>query len=165
MKKYILLIVTGLFVINFSFSKDLFKNTKTDKHKQVDGTKIFLIPPYGFEKADNFQGFQQKSTASTIMATEINTPYNEEINGLTELGVFNILIVKKKQEIQINEYSGLYITAEQTVSGIKYLKQIIVIGDDKITLIINGIYQEDKTILEKPITDSIFSVFYDTDIK
>lgn len=141
-----MIITLCLFVINFSFSKDLFNNTKTDKHKQVDGTKIFLVPPDGFEKADSFQGFQQKATTSSIMATELNTPYSEVINGLTELGVFSYLILKKKQEIQINEYSGLYITAEQTVSGIKYLKQIIVIGDDKITLIINGIYQEKKNI-------------------
>ena len=53
------------------FGQDEIDNAKTDKHKQIPGTKFFLVPPIGFINATNFQGKTPLAVAEEKRLTEI----------------------------------------------------------------------------------------------
>ena len=47
------------------------QNKRTEKHVQVKGTSVFMIPPVEFKTAENFAGFQQDATGASVMVLEM----------------------------------------------------------------------------------------------
>src|SRR5215468_10554391 len=51
---------------------------------KVPGTKVSLVPPDGLKPSDQFPGFLDEETSSSIMITELPAPYSEMANGFTK---------------------------------------------------------------------------------
>lgn len=159
----LLLILIGLFTITLTFGQSEINNIKSDNHKQIAGTKFFLIPPTGFIPATNFQGFQQMNSGASILVTEIPGPFIESTKGFNEQGLKTQgVVLKKKEEIKVNGTQGLFLTAEQFAYGTNYSKYILVFGDSKATYIVNGTYPKEVTELDKDIRESMLSVVYES---
>jgi hypothetical protein len=104
-----LLTILGLLTINSVFGQKVINNTKTDKHKQINGAKFFLIPPTGFIDATSFQGFQQLNSGSSILVMELPGPFTESTKGFNEQGLKTQgVILKKKEEIKVNGNQGFF---------------------------------------------------------
>ncbi|SKC86894.1 hypothetical protein [Ohtaekwangia koreensis] len=158
-----LLTLIGLFTISVTFGQKEINNTRTDNHKQITGTKFFLIPPPGFISATSFQGFQQINSGASLLVMEMPGPFSESTKGFNEQGLKTQgVILKKKEVININGSQGLFLTAEQFAYGTNYSKYILVFGDSKATYMVNGIFPKEYTELDKDIQESMFSVVYES---
>lgn len=159
----LLLTLIGLLTIFSTFGQGEINSTKTDKHKQIVGTKFFLIPPTGFIPATNFQGFQEMNSGASILVMEIPGPFSESTKGFNEQGLKTQgVVLKKKEEVSVNGKQGLFLTSEQFAYGTNYSKYILVFGDSKATYMVNGTFPKEVTDLEKNIRESMFSVVYES---
>ncbi|MCZ8356243.1 MAG: hypothetical protein O9340_16000 [Cyclobacteriaceae bacterium] len=159
----LLLTLIGLFTITSTFGQGEINNTKTDKHKQIAGTKFFLVPPTDFIPATSFQGYQQLYSGASILVMELPGPFSESTKGFNEQGLKTQgVILKKKEQIKVNGNQGLFLTTEQFAYGTNYSKYILVFGDSKATYMINGIFPKEVTELEKDIREAMFSIVYDS---
>ncbi len=157
------LTLIGLFTIISTFGQGEINSTKTDKHKQIAGTKFFLVPPAGFINATNFQGFQQMNSGASILVVEIPGPFSESTKGFNEQGLKTQgVILKKKEAIKVNGNQGFFITTEQFAYGTNYSKYILVFGDTKATYMVNGTFPKEVTELDKDIRESMLSVVYES---
>jgi len=163
MKSRYILTLIGLLTFSLTFGQRDLNNIKTDKHQQVEGSNFFLIPPPGFVVATNFQGFQQESSGASIMVLEVPGPYAESSKGFTTDGLKSQGVkLIKSEEITVNGYQGLFVTAEQLAYGVNYSKCILVFGDEQNTFMVNGAFPKDVQGLKEDMLESVLSVVYES---
>ncbi len=134
---------------------------QTEKLIKVSGTKCSLIPPIGFVAASTFSGFQNTETGSSIMINEIPAPYQSLVDGFTAEALKSKgMTLIKKQTIDFNGSKATLINLRQSANGTNYLKQMLVFGDTKGTVLVNGIYPEALKDIEPQIKDALLSTVY-----
>lgn len=164
--KKITIISCFLIQISFVTAQNNIKNEITTNHLNVSGTKISLIPPKGFTKAQNFVGFQQDESGSTIMLMDIPGPFSEVSKGMTTQNFLSKGVeVKSIEEYILNGKKGLFLTAEQNAYGKIFSKFIFVFGTENETIMINGAFPNNLMEIGKEIKTSILSSFYDENKK
>jgi hypothetical protein len=157
------LTLIGLFTISLTFGQKEINNTRTDNHKQIAGTKFFLIPPTGFINATSFQGFQQINSGASLLVMEIPGPFSESTKGFNEQRLKTQgVILRKMEDIKVNGNQGLFLTTEQFAYGTNFSKYILVFGDSKATYMVNGTFPKEVTELDKDVRESMFSVVYES---
>jgi hypothetical protein len=136
---------------------------QTDKHIKVSGTRCSLIPPSGFVATTNFSGFQSLETGASIMINELSAPYQQLVEGFTAeaLKTRGMTLISKKA-IDFNGSKATLIKVIQPANGTTYLKQILIFGDAKGTILVNGIYLEGSKSVEGKITNALLSTIYNT---
>ncbi len=95
---------------------------------------LAIPQPTGFTKATSFYGFEQASTNSSILLSKIPGPFAEvtkgfDRNGLATRGIDLI----SRQPVKIDNQSGLLLQVSQSAYGQKFLKWIVVFGDEQNT--------------------------------
>lgn len=108
----------------------------------VTGTRVRLTPPADFKPANQFPGYQLESYGSSIMVTEIPGPFAETTAGFSnpsELKKRNMSILDK-QEVKLDGQNGLLFKVEQTAYETDFLKWLLVLGDDKETVMITATF-------------------------
>lgn len=161
----LLLTLIGLFTLSFTFGQKEINNTRTDNHKQINGTKFFLIPPTGFKNATSFQGFQQNNSGASLLVMELPGSFSESTEKFNEQGLKTQgVILKQKEDIKVNGNQGLFLTAEQFAHGTLFQKYVLVFGDSKTTYMINGTFPKEVTELDKEVRESMFSVVYASEL-
>lgn len=163
MTKRIILIIALSSISSIGFGQEL-PQKKSGNHVQVYGTNIFMIPPGSFERSANFKGFQNPDDqTSMIMTLEIPGPYSEVTKGFnSEMLQKQGMELKSKKEINVADYSGLFIEVDQAANGMIFSKQILVYGDEKSSTLINGVFLKDSVELGKKIKESILTTIVDT---
>jgi hypothetical protein len=139
----------------------LFAAGQTENHKAIPGTKYSLVPPTGFIPSTSFSGFQNTELGASIIVTEIPAP----VQTLTESFTADALKAKgmtliSKQSIDLNNSKATLIKVSQQAGGTTYLKQILVFGDSKKTVLVNGIYPETNKNIEEQVKTSLLSTSY-----
>ncbi|MGZ8536885.1 MAG: PsbP-related protein [Flavisolibacter sp.] len=134
---------------------------QTEKHIKVPGTKCSIIPPNDFIASTSFSGFQNAETGASIMINELPGPYQTLVDGFTSdaLKTRGMRLIGK-QTIDFNNSKATLINVSQPANGITYLKQILIFGDAKGTVLVNGIYPESSRNIEQKIKDAILSTIY-----
>lgn len=165
MNKVPLLII--YFLISFkTLGQIKFENKLTDRHVNIAGTKVSLIPPHGFTKSSNFQGFQQNESGSSIMVVEIPGPFSEVSKGITKEGLLSRGIeVDKIENVSLNDLPAVLATGKQNANGYVYTKYMFCFGTEKETTIINGAFPENLKELGSEIKKSLLSAVYEQDKK
>ena len=125
------------------------------------GTHCSLIPPVGFVIADRFTGFQNNSTGSSIMITELAGKYEAIIPEITpEALAKQRMTVTKTEKIQFNGSEATLFSATQSQSGSEFQKLIFIFGSGSQTIMINGIFPTIYKDLEPVIRKSILTTKY-----
>jgi len=139
---------------------------KTSNHIQIEGTNIFVIPPNSFEASSNFKGFQNPvDETAMIMIMEIPGPFSEVIKGFTSENLSEKgMELKTISEINVADYNGRLIELDQAANGLIFSKYVLIYGDEKSSMLINGIFLQDSINIGKRIKKSILSTFVDTEI-
>lgn len=76
-----------------------------------------------------------------LLVTELPAPFQAVYKGFTASALkAEGMTLIDKQTIDFNNSKAIYVKVRQPVKGIMYLKQILVFGDSKKTVIVNGIY-------------------------
>ena len=135
--------------------------TQTEKLTKVPGTKCSLIAPDNFVTATTFSGFQHSETGASIMINEIPAPYQTLVDGFTAdtLKARGMTLISK-ETIDFNNSRATLIHLFQPANGITYIKQILIFGDSKETVLVNGIYPEASKDMEVKIKDALLSTVY-----
>jgi len=166
--KYLTTIMFWILTISCSGHENdqkVISNTLTDQHVSVAGTKVSMILPEGFEKAENFNGFQHIETGSSIIIVEMPGPFSEYKKGFTKAkGKSHGMDLIDKQDITINGFSAILIEAVQPAYGTIFNKYILVFGTEQNTIMINGTFPKElKKVMSADIKKSLLSVVYETD--
>lgn len=134
---------------------------QTEKLTKVSGTKCSLIPPSGFVAATTFSGFQNVETGASIMINELPAPYQSLVDGFTAdaLKTRGMTLISK-QTIDFNNSKATLINVTQPANGTTYIKQMLIFGDTKGTVLVNGIYPEASKDSEVKIKDALLSTIY-----
>ncbi|MBL7768730.1 MAG: hypothetical protein JNK20_07140 [Flavipsychrobacter sp.] len=127
----------------------------------IPGTKCTMIPPEGFTLTNRFRGFIQTSTGASIMLTELPAPYQELSDGFTveALRTKGMELISKRL-IDLNGSKATMIVVTQTAQGISYKKQMLLLGDSSVSVIVNGIYPADADINENLIEKALLTTRY-----
>lgn len=166
MKKRSFTILLLLSVYLSSFAQTTHKaqsitNHMTDKHLNVAGTKISLVPPAGFVATTTFTGFQQVETSASIVVAEIPGPYDEMAKGFTKEAIKTRGVdLLTKETLQLNGYPATLIRAEQAAYGSTFSKLILFFGNKEQTIMLNGMCPKDAPNLLKELEVALFSAVY-----
>lgn len=165
MKRLVLIFLIQTLFISANCQKEI-NNVKTSDHKQVRGTKVFIIPPDGFVSATTFLGFQQSQSSSSIIVNEIPGPFSVTTKGLDENGLKTQgMTLKNKQIIKVNDYDGLFLETEQFAYENYFTKYIIAFGNNEFTVMVVGLFPQKFKSIEKDITKSLYSAIYDPSVQ
>lgn len=158
-----LILICVVSISTFAQKKEI-SNKLTQDHIFVGGTKVAMIPPQNFAKATAFSGFQQTETNASIMISELPAPYSALIKNFTAENLksrgMNLLNI---EEIAFQEQPALIYKVKQTAQGLVFVKYILVFGDEKGVVMLNGIFPESEVNLEESIKKSLYSSIYQKD--
>lgn len=134
---------------------------QTAEHKIIPGSKCSIVPPENFVPATNFSGFQNNEVGASIMITELPAPLVAVIEGFTAEAIkAKGMTLISKENVDFNNSKAVFIKISQPANGITYVKQILIFGDSKKTVMVNGIYPEVSKNIEEKIKASLFSVVW-----
>lgn len=127
----------------------------------ISGTKYSMIPPAGFIASTSFSGFQNSKLGASIMVTELPIAMQATVESFTadalrEKGMTLI----DKQTIDFDKAKATFIYLSQQANGTMYLKQMLVLGDHKKTVMLNGIYPEASKDIADAIKTALLSTTY-----
>jgi hypothetical protein len=109
----------------------------------VDFPEVGLaIPqPIGFTKATSFNGFEQADTKSSVMLSKIPGPFAAVTKGFDKstLATRGIDLISK-QPVKIDNQSGFLLKVSQSAYGQKFLKWILVFGNEQDTKILTATF-------------------------
>ncbi len=109
----------------------------------VDFPEVGLaIPqPLGFTKATSFYGFEQADTKSSVMLSKIPGPFAAVTKGFDKstLATRGIDLISK-QPVKIDNQQGFLLKVSQSAYGQKFLKWILVFGNEQDTKIVSATF-------------------------
>lgn len=138
-------------------------NELSAQHIAVTGTQVSLIPPPGFVPSNNFTGFQQDSTGSSIMVMDIPGNFGTLLDAFTpEAMRTQGMRMTRKESLVINGRDAFLIDAEQPAYGLVFTKYILGLDTDDGVVMINGVHPDDLSGQEaQAIRDAVLSVVHD----
>lgn len=162
-RNFVLLLLLCL-VFKVSAQKTNINNTLTPQHQFVSGTKIAIIPPENFGKGVGFSGFQQAENNASIIITTMPAPYDALEKGFTAetLKSRGMTLLKKEAIMFQGQPAALY-KVTQSAQGTMFAKYIILAGDAKESLLVNGIYPQGNEKLDAQIWQAMKTVIYQKD--
>lgn len=157
------ILILFLVLLTFTFwGQNKIVNPLNADYKNIKGTKISLIPPKGFEDAKNFLGIQKTESGASIMIVEIPGPYSETSKGFTKEKMLSQgITVSKIENTTINDLPAIFVTATQNAHGSTYTKFILFFGNEKESIMLNGVFPEILKELGEKIKKSMFSAYYE----
>ncbi len=120
------------------------KPNSQDKLVRIPGTRVSLKPPAGFVLSSQFTGYQQESTNSSIMVTEMPAPFSELVAGFsdpTELQKKAMTLVSRK-ELRIDDHYGVLLHLRQIAYGQALLKWCLILGEETETVLVTAAFPE-----------------------
>lgn len=123
-----------------------------------------MVPPSGFVAATKFSGFQNEEKGASIMVTELPPPYQQIADGFTaEALKMNGMTLVSRNTVDFNNSKATLIKVTQSANGTTFIKQMLLFGTGRETVMINGIYPEASKSMEEKIRQSLFSTVYNAD--
>ena len=166
MKNLLSLWAFSLFILFPTFAQEEIQNVKTEDHEKVTGAKLFIIPPAGFDKAHQFQGYMQQNSGSSIMVAEIPGPYAKIAASFTKEGLeAEGIMLKKQTDLTLNGAPALLLTTEQFAYGTYFAKYILLFGNEEATVMLNGTYPKELEAIGEQILAALKTIVYDPDLE
>jgi len=112
-----------------------------DQYISFPAAGVKLIRPDGFDDAENFHGFQQPSTQSSVMVLRIPGPFSEITDAFTaeRLKARGMTLVSKAN-VEIDGNAGVLLGVTQTAYGTEFAKWILAFGNEKETKIVTATF-------------------------
>lgn len=125
----------------------------------IPNTKYSIVPPPNFTLSQKFSGFQNTEIGASIMVNELAAPYEEVAKGLTteQLGTRG-MVMKNKENIELNGLQAILLTVSQVANGNTYTKYILAFQDGTATVLVNGIFPEASEEISAILKASVLSI-------
>lgn len=120
----------------------------------VDGTRASLVPPDGFTASSQFPGFTQESTYASILVTEFPASFIEASSAFSSTSALSErgMVLIEKQQVSVSGQAGILALVMHNISGTEYLKWILVLGDEKESVLITAAFSKE---LERQLSDKM----------
>ncbi len=121
---------------------------------------LAISQPDGFTKATSFYGFEQPATSSSVVLSKLPGPFSEVTKGFDKptLATRGISLISK-QSVKIDNQPGLLVQVAQSAAGQKFLKWILVFGNEQSTTIVVATFlDENATKIGEPLKKVLLAV-------
>jgi hypothetical protein len=121
---------------------------------------LTLPQPSGFTKATAFHGFEQTETNSSIVLTKIPGSFSAVTKGFDKdtLATRGIALISK-ESIKIANQPGLLLQISQSAYGEKFVKWVLVFGDEKNTSLATATFLDRNTAkFSEPLKQALLAV-------
>lgn len=166
----------SLLILVFSFAtfcavsqepslKSSIVTSRTPAHQNASGSRIYLVPPAGFEPMPAFSGFQKAGTGA-IIVMELGGDNDYDKNAATftkEAFAAKGMTVLQSQELTVNGLKGKAVVAIKGDDGSKSI--ILLFGDSTFMTMITAVYPVGQKEAEAAIVRSLESVWLNKDQK
>lgn len=110
---------------------------------RIRGTDLTMIVPPDFAPSDGFTGFLNEESGAHIMVSTLPGPYREVLSGLSaeRMRAAGMKCIQRKEK-PVGDCPGTYLKIYQEQQGIRFAKHLLVFGDARHTVMVNGILPE-----------------------
>lgn len=107
---------------------------------RIPGTAFALAPPPGFVLADEFSGFADMQTGSSLMVEAIPGPFAQVGRGFSDPKTLETqaMVVIERQDLRHGDMDGMLLRVDQRVQGVKAQKWIWMFGDGQASAFVMG---------------------------
>lgn len=103
--------------------------------------------PAGFEKAPNFDGFEQADTQSSILAMSTPVPFKDIIAGFTQLKMSGKgWTLLSRTEHKVQDFDGLLVHVKQPEKDVVLLKWTLAFGDGEQTRLVTATFPQSREL-------------------
>ena len=138
-------------------------NVKTDKHINIPGTRLFIVPPADFKIATSFVGLQKDNNDFLRIQDYAGNNYYTYAESFNkedfETGDAKILEYK---EFKVNDFPAKYVHLQNN-SGSSSIG--LFFGDSSFFIMIAAVYLSSDHATGEEIQNSIKTIFYDKNFK
>lgn len=130
----------------------------------VAGTRVSLIPPAAFAPSSQFPGYELGSTGVTILVMEMPGAFSETGAAFSDAAALAAqgMVFLDKSGVTVQDRDGLLVHARQTAQGREYLKWILVLGDEKETvLVVAAVPKELEKTYSSALRTSVLTAVWD----
>jgi len=146
-------------------SSDNVGTNLTDQRQQYvsfPAAGVKLVRPKGFDDAENFHGFQQPNTKSSVMAVMIPGPYSETSRGFTaEQLKTHGMKLRSKEDVRVDGNTAVLLSVTQNAYGTEFEKWILAVGNEKETRMVTATFPKSE---EKKLSNQLKAVVLSTTI-
>lgn len=163
MKYFYILLLFPVFLFSCSDNEKLetrdITTIKTEKHKNIGGSRVFIIPPFGFTASDIFQGFQ-KGENGLIQIMDLNDGnyYTNAATFSPEKFSENGATVHSFSRYKINNDSVKRIEMS-TPQGERMIAMVV--GDSTYSVMFNCLWVAGDSAAGKAIREMLNTLYYD----
>ncbi len=124
---------------------------------------VKLVRPSGFDDAENFHGFQQPSTQSSVMVLMIPGPFSECSRGLTAKPLKTRgMTLRSKENVEIDGNPGVLVHVTQNAYGTEFAKWILAFGNENETRTVTAAFpKSDEANLSSQLKAAVLSTKID----
>lgn len=122
----------------------------TEKHVNIPGSDVFLIPPDGFMLTKGIKGFMHTDeSTSMIMFMELPGPFQKVSGGFNEeMMASKGLKLYHRETLTITGKDALLLRFDQDAGGMLFNKVVLAYGDPKNSVLLTGMCQEDPEMIQ-----------------
>jgi hypothetical protein len=165
MKNIFLIIVTCFTLSAFGQAEIVqdINSTKTANHINIPGTRVFIIPPPGFQLTTSFFGLQKGETSVFQIYDLVGGNYYTNAASFSEENFrMNGAKIFDFREFKVNGFPAKYVFME-TASNEKAIS--LVFGDSTFSTMIMAVYPSTDYETGEQIENAIKTIYYDKDLK
>lgn len=130
----------------------------------VRGTRVSINKTDNFSAAPNFSGFIDKATQSSIMVTEMPSPFEATTGGFNQEGLASrSMKLVSKEAVTVGDYPGILCSVKQTAYGTDFSKWILAFGDKDRTIVVTASFPDSEAEkLSASLKQTLLSARYDS---
>ncbi|WP_299766218.1 hypothetical protein [uncultured Dokdonia sp.] len=136
---------------------------KTEKHINIPGTRLFIIPPNGFKLSNSIIGLEKGDNTFIQIYDLIGGDFYSNAKTFNKENFESKGVkVYEYKEFKLNEYPSKYalLQGDPTMKAIN-----LVFGDTTFSTMVMALYAPFDNDIEKEIKKSIQSIYYDKEFK
>lgn len=130
---------------------------------RIPGTAVSLVPPEGFEVAEDFPGLKHPDTLSSIMVSEV--PFSATVMraSLTpENAAKRGMVVGDSETVRLGDQDASLYSIVQNVQGSVYRKWMLILGSEEKTIMVVAAFLEKYAPeMSEPTRGALLSVSWD----
>jgi hypothetical protein len=139
------------------------QNSKTNKHINIPGTRLYIIPPADFSISQTPAGLRKGETAGITVTDLVNGNYYTNAASFNKAGfVQRGIKTFDFQEIKVNGYPAKYVSLQGDANARMYW---LVFGDSSFSTMVMGVYPAGDNTSGKEILSALNTIYYDKNEK
>jgi hypothetical protein len=138
-------------------------NSRTNKHVNIPGTRLYIFPPADFSVAKTFVGLQKGETSSVNIFDLVGGNFNTNAAKFSRDGFEREGIkVFDYQEISVSGFSAKFVSMQGDMASRTYG---LVFGDTTFSTMIMAVYPASDEATGADIVESLNTIWYDKEKK